>query len=691
MSLPLVAPLDRLKQQDLLRCGARPRQMEWLEPRRLLAASIDGRVLTVLGGAGNDAITVTRSGADDVRVSINGTVSMFDTENFDSVVVSGVGGNDTMTIGDGISNASLVGGSGNDRLTDGDGSNTLLGGDGDDTLVPGAGDDSISGGGGTDTVDYSGHAAGLNFSLTSFMRPEGPTVTRTGETDTLATFLGEEDDRILDTERFIGTAFNDGFHYQASENDQDSGFPTVTMEGRGGNDTFSNGGTFDRFVAIGGDGDDRFTISGTHIGSAAETTLIGGDGNDTFNFGSDTGPDSVDGGGGIDFISLSFFTQSVVDLNEFASVENALSGAPDVLLIGTPGPNRLETTRGGTVRGGDGDDTLVGSHDPDSLLGEGGNDSLVGNDGDDTLDGGTGTDTLIGNLGNDTLVNGEVNGQDDLPGFSLSAGVLAFTGTDANNEVSIWRDGTNLVVWLNGDTANYDYASITRIELLGNGGNDLLKLHHMLAIPAMINGGTGTNRLIGGAGSDTITGGTGNDHITGNRGSDFIDGRQGSDIMLGGPGYDTVDYSWRNVALVIGLDGWQDDGEAGENDLAYLDIERVLGGHGNDRIGGSSADNQLYGGPGDDTIGGHGGNDSLFGEAGNDKVHGDDGDDYIEAGAGHDKVYGNGGADILLGLAGNDQLFSAGDGIRDTVSGGLGTDSADSDELDVLSGVEIQL
>ena len=43
-------------------------------------------------------------------------------------------------------------------------------------------------------------------------------------------------------------------------------------------------------------------------------------------------------------------------------------------------------------------------------------------------------------------------------------------------------------------------------------------------------------------------------------------------------------------------------GEAGESDLAYLDIERVLGGSGNDRIGGSAANNELYGNDANDTI-----------------------------------------------------------------------------------------
>lgn len=51
-------------------------------------------------------------------------------------------------------------------------------------------------------------------------------------------------------------------------------------------------------------------------------------------------------------------------------------------------------------------------------------------------------------------------------------------------------------------------------------------------------------------------------------------------------------------------------GEAGESDLAYLDIERVLGGSGNDRIGGSAANNELYGNDANDTISAGDGSDT---------------------------------------------------------------------------------
>jgi Ca2+-binding RTX toxin-like protein len=664
--------------------------MESLEPRRLFAASIDGRILTVLGGAGGDTITLTRSGLDDVRVGINGAVSTFDMGDFDTVVVSGVGGNDAITIGDGIGNATLAGGSGNDLLTDGDGGNTLEGSDGDDTLIAGAGDDFLSGGAGNDTIDYSARTEGFLFGLNAnTFSPNAAQITPLaggGETDTLATLeILAGDATILDVERLIATDAADTIRYQATSSDESEGFATTTIQAGGGNDTISSSGTYGSLIAFGGDGDDTFDHAGGLGGSAYSPTLFGGDGDDTFDFDDDTGPDSLDGGDGTDQILLSFFTQKVVDLNEFVSVENARSGADDVLLIGTPGNNHLQITGVGTIQGGDGDDTLIGStNDDNSLVGGAGNDLIFGNAGDDTLDGGDGTDTLIGGGGNDTLLNGEI-----VNPVQLNAGVLSFEGSGADEQISLWADGGALVVWLDGFEQRFDIASVTSIELDGGGGNDLLKLNPGLAIPASISGGDGNDKLIGGAANDALLGGDGDDHMTGNAGDDLLDGGLGDDVMLGSAGIDTADYSSRTANLLIGLDKWQDDGEAGELDLAYLDIERVLGGAGDDRIGALGADNTLLGNAGDDTLGGGGGDDSLFGGLGNDKLDGGDGDDYLEGAAGHDVIHGGAGADLLLGLAGNDVLLSDGDGAGDTVIGGAGTDSGDADDLDQVSGIEI--
>jgi Ca2+-binding RTX toxin-like protein len=59
-----------------------------------------------------------------------------------------------------------------------------------------------------------------------------------------------------------------------------------------------------------------------------------------------------------------------------------------------------------TIRGGAGDDKLIGGGVADKLIGGLGNDILVGRGGDDWLYGGPGDDRLVGGSGNDLLRGG---------------------------------------------------------------------------------------------------------------------------------------------------------------------------------------------------------------------------------------------------------------------------------------------
>jgi hypothetical protein len=67
-----------------------------------------------------------------------------------------------------------------------------------------------------------------------------------------------------------------------------------------------------------------------------------------------------------------------------------------------------------TLRGGTGNDVLVGGSGPDSLNGGAGGDKLVGRSGNDVLLGGEGRDSLFGGSGDDVLKGG--------PGHDLIAG-----------------------------------------------------------------------------------------------------------------------------------------------------------------------------------------------------------------------------------------------------------------------------
>ena len=106
--------------------------------------------------------------------------------------------------------------------------------------------------------------------------------------------------------------------------------------------------------------------------------------------------------------------------------------------------------------------------------------------------------------------------------------------------------------------------------------------------------------------------------------------------MQGGDGNDTVDYSLRTNAVIVGIGTLSDDGEAGEGDNVWLDIETVLGGSGNDNIRGGELSNLLVGNGGNDTLFRNFGNDTLLGGEGNDNLDGGPDADTLNGGSGTD-------------------------------------------------------
>jgi Ca2+-binding RTX toxin-like protein len=343
----------------------------------------------------------------------------------------------------------------------------------------------------------------------------------------------------------------------------------------------------------------------------------------------------------------------------------------------------------------------------------------------------------------------------------LRGAELFVSGTERDDHVIVEQVRANLFVNINGFVQRFNAAEVQFLSISGLGGDD--DIINASAIPSTISGGNGEDTLWGGTGSDDLrgfrdgdvlrggdgadllqggddydtlhggygndslrggsgedrlTGGPGKDHHQGDSGNDWLDGDApgGSDTFIGGTDIDTLDYSSRSNPVTIDLQTDGADGEAGDGDFAYDDLEILIGGSGNDLIGplgalsgftvfggagddtirGGSSDDVLIGETGDDeiraldgndTLDGGSGNDSLFGEAGNDSLAGSGGDDYFEGGAGDDLIDGGTGTDALFGLGGNDRLF-ADDGAADTVRGGPGDDSAGIDDEDDVLAVE---
>ncbi|MCB1517008.1 MAG: hypothetical protein KDJ19_05250 [Hyphomicrobiaceae bacterium] len=87
----------------------------------------------------------------------------------------------------------------------------------------------------------------------------------------------------------------------------------------------------------------------------------------------------------------------------------------------------------GQVKGGLGNDTLIGSTNDDDLSGEDNNDILKGRDGDDILNGGNGRDHLYAGMGDDQLTGGA---QKDYFHFGRNQG---------DNTITDYVDGTDKI------------------------------------------------------------------------------------------------------------------------------------------------------------------------------------------------------------------------------------------------------
>jgi Ca2+-binding RTX toxin-like protein len=131
--------------------------------------------------------------------------------------------------------------------------------------------------------------------------------------------------------------------------------------------------------------------------------------------------------------------------------------------------------------------------------------------------------------------------------------------------------------------------------------------------------------------------------------------------------------------LTITLDNTANDGAPApmgggmaENDNVMADISIILCGAGDDKVTGTTTAHA-------ETMFGGAGADSLDGAAGNDELNGDAGGDSLTGGAGQDVINGGSGDDMI-----NCQDMNT----VDTVDGGIGTDSATRDLVDIITNVE---
>jgi Ca2+-binding RTX toxin-like protein len=148
-------------------------------------------------------------------------------------------------------------------------------------------------------------------------------------------------------------------------------------------------------------------------------------------------------------------------------------------------------------------------------------------------------------------------------------GLLTVTGTPGNDSIVMVYDGTGIRVTNNGTVVGGSpFQQVKRIAVNAGDGNDLVYLTD-LNVPAVLNGGNG---------SDTLRAGSGNDSANGNAGGDVVEGYLGNDTLLGGPGDDLI-IGGPGLDHLYGQDG-NDTVQAADG----LGDKMVDGGNGSDVI-----------------------------------------------------------------------------------------------------------
>ena len=191
------------------------------------------------------------------------------------------------------------------------------------------------------------------------------------------------------------------------------------------------------------------------------------------------------------------------------------------------------------IKGGSGNDRLVGSFANDSIDAGAGNDTVSGGLGDDLIQGGAGTDLLIesgdvdfeltntaldGGLGTDTL---------------LTIENVSLTGGDSGNTI---------------DASAFTKGAVT---LVGGAGNDVIK------------GGSGNDAISGRDGDDKIFGGNGNDTLLGGFGNDTLNGDAGNDLLIGGFDDDEI-HGGAGINTAVGGQGGMARGGNGARDTGDM-------------------------------------------------------------------------------------------------------------------------
>ncbi len=377
-------------------------------------------------------------------------------------------------------------------------------------------------------------------------------------------------------------------------------------------------------------------------------TLRGTEGNDVWKMGkNEDGSYSVSLNGKITNYSAEEAAKLVFDLGKGNNSFTA-DGAVDLGL---------------RIKGGDGNNTVVGGGGADTIALGNGNNRIYGGEGNDTIAVGHGNNNINGGDGSDFISAGNGNNVIDAGKITdkaepVRSGIGGVLGSILTGSIAYGGDSINVGDGNNKITGSNKSDAITA----GNGNNK-------------IDSGDGADNVTVGDGNNKIDLGKGDDRATAGNGDNSINGGAGNDYVIAGDG--------RNVV----------NGGAGNDNIKVGNGDDVVnGGSGDDVIRSTGGKNELSGGFGNDYIEGGKGSDVISGGMGDDVIYGLDGDDVISGGTGNDYIDGGNGNDSISGGIGKDVLVG-GRG-KDSISSGLGDDviidqKKDVSMLETLQGTKV--
>jgi Ca2+-binding RTX toxin-like protein len=488
-----------------------------------VSASFILGVLTVVGDTQDNSIVISRDAAGRILVNGGAVVVKGGTPtvaNTRVISVVGGAGNDTLTLNEtngALPKANLFGGTGNDTLTGGSGADTLTGQAGNDTLLGKGGSDGLFGGSDNDTLtggDADDRAFGEAGDDRSIWNPGDDTDLNEGGAGVDTTevnggngaeqFTASANGARVRFDRVTPAPFS--IDIGTSEN--------LTLNANGGDDTFSATGNLATLITI------------TVDGGAGNDTLSGSNGIDVLLGG--TGNDFVDGQQGNDRALLGSEDDVFQwDPGDGSDVVEGQDGADTMVFNGSNANENFDVSANGQrVRflRNVGNITMdIDGVEKIALHALGGVDNLAVHD----L-----TGTALSEIATDLAATPGTG-----VGDGLSDGVTV-EGTEGDDVIVVAGQGSNLqVVGLaTSITITGAEPALDRLTVSSSDGSDVVDASGLAAgsMALVIDGGIGDDVLIGGDGDDSISGGEGDDVLIGGPGTDTLNGGPGDDTLIDG-------------------------------------------------------------------------------------------------------------------------------------------------------------